>query len=578
MNQTSKFVRIKEAHKLIEEAESNLLKNINKIISKTKSSEGATLFKRLDSLKPTKSNINIGINMLLDNLPEDKAPAQEILDAILSKCEKLFDLVKSENEALDNESIDKLALFMALGFACSNLFAGDAKDVEKRYQFMAKQIPNLFDSEEDAEKVLDIIVGKQITDLTLSAAAVLGKTETVFTAIPALIHAAFSIYAAQYSMIEGMAITSEPIETEESRVIEAKPLKWINLSSPITMDDVLFVEKETGLMLPEDYVVCVLQHNGGTPIPSGLPDIETEIDHLHSLNKEDEDFVLIYYRLFEKESNGLLFPFGSDGCGNYFCFLYKNKKDKNPTVVFYDHEVQRITFLALTFSDLLNSLEPIETEESRVIEAKPSTVNALKQLDSILKKTQSPEADSLVNQINSLPPTEDSIEIAFQMLVDILPEDQKPAETILNTILSYAKMLYTFILTEAKKNPVYANDKRLNKFAFNIAIGFISSNLLVKNLSKIDKHYNSLKKRIPTLFQSTKKTALSVVKNFFAAVTANVLFSLGVTLGQPLVVKASIPVLIYAQIQFFKALWNILIDIFVGRDVFKGTQAEENKK
>jgi len=49
-------------------------------------------------------------------------------------------------------------------------------------------------------------------------------------------------------------------------------------------------------------------------------------------------------------------------------------------------------------------------------------------------------------------------------------------------------------------------------------------------------------------------------------------------LGQPLAVKASIPIMIYAQIQFFKALWNILIDIFVGRDVFKGTQAEESKK
>ena len=430
MSQTSKFVRIKEAHKLVEEAESNLLKNINKIISKTKSSEGATLFKRLDSLKPTKSNINIGINMLLDNIPEDKVPVQEILDAILSKCEKLFDLVKSEKEASDNESIDKLALFMALGFACSNLFAGEVKDVEKRYQFMAKQIPNLFDSEEDAEKVLDIIVGKQITDLTLSAAAVLGKTETVFTAIPVLIHAAFSVYAAQYNMIE----------------------------------------------------------------------------------------------------------------------------------------------------DMVNASEPIVTEEGIIIEAKPSTAKALKQLNNILKKTKSPEADSLVKQINSLPPTEDSVEIAFQMLVDTLPEDQKPAESILNAILSYAKMLYTHVLTEAKKNPVYANDKRLNKFAFNVAVGFISSNLLVKNLSKIDKHYNSLKKRIPTLFQSTKKTALSVVKNFFAAVTANVLFSLGLMLGQPLAVKASIPIMIYAQIQFFKALWNILIDIFVGRDVFKGTQAEESKK
>jgi len=430
MSQTSKFVRIREAHKLVEEAESNLLKNINKIINQTKSSEGVTLFKRLDSLKPTKSNINIGINMLLDNIPEDKAPAQEILDAILSKCEKLFDLVKSENGALDDENIDKLALFMALGFACSNLFTDNVKDIEKHYQFITKQIPNMFDADKEAVKVLDIIVGKQITDLTLSAAVVFGKTEAVFTAIPALIHAAFNIYAAQYSMIENM----------------------------------------------------------------------------NNIN------------------------------------------------------------------------EPITTEESIVTEAKPSTADALKQLDRILKKTKSPEADALVNQINSLPPTEDSIEVAFQMLVDILPEDQKPAETILNTVLSYAKMLYTFILTEAKKNPVYANDKRLNKFAFNVAVGFISSNLLVKNLSKIDKHYNSLKKRIPTLFQSTKKTALSVVKNFFAAVTANVLFSLGVTLGQPLVVKASIPVLIYAQIQFFKALWNILIDIFVGRDVFKGTQAEENKK
>ena len=117
----------------------------------------------------------------------------------------------------------------------------------------------------------------------------------------------------------------------------------------------LFVEKETGLMLPEDYVVCVLQHNGGTPIPSGLPDIETEIDHLHSLNKEDEDFVLIYYRLFEKESNGLLFPFGSDGCGNYFCFCTRIRKIKIQLLYSMIMRCKELHF-GINISDLLNSL------------------------------------------------------------------------------------------------------------------------------------------------------------------------------------------------------------------------------
>jgi hypothetical protein len=135
-------------------------------------------------------------------------------------------------------------------------------------------------------------------------------------------------------------------------------------------------------------------------------------------------------------------------------------------------------------------------------------------------------------------------------------------------------MLYDYTISEAKTNPIYANDKRLDRFAFNMAIGFISTNLLVKKASKIDKHYNNMKKQLALLFKADKKTAKSLIKNLFGVIAGYALLVIGMSLGHPLMTVASIPILIYACVHSLMAVYNALVDIFVGRDVYKGTQEE----
>ena len=423
-----RFVRIKEAHRFIEAMSSEVLTNINKVIAKTRTPEGDVLLKGIESTKPNKSNVGIVINMLLDNVPEDKAPSQELLDVLLAKCEDLYDVVKSAGKEFAGEQLDKLAFIMSIGFACANMFVSDVKDVEKHHQFISKQIINMFNPEKDMSETIELILGKQIADLTLSAAITFGKMESMLKSIPAVIYAAFNLYLMQYNMIVDMLGKSET--------------------------------------------------------------------------------------------------------------------------------------------------EPIMSEEGYIIEAKPSTAGALNQLKRILKKTKSPEAEALMDKIDSLPPTKESIETAFDMLVEVLPENKRPAQTVLDLILSYAKMLYDYIISEAKTNPVYANDKRLDKFAFNMAIGFISTNLLVKKASKIDKHYNDMKKQLTLLFEADKRTAKNLIKQLFGTIVGYAIMIIGVFLTQPLMAAAGIPILIYACVRSVMTIYNALVDIFVGRDIYKGTQEE----
>jgi hypothetical protein len=57
---------------------------------------------------------------------------------------------------------------------------------------------------------------------------------------------------------------------------------------------------------------------------------------------------------------GCIIPFAQDPGGNYFCFRYNSKQDKNPVVVFYDHEEfgsKMLTKLSNTFDDFIGMIK-----------------------------------------------------------------------------------------------------------------------------------------------------------------------------------------------------------------------------
>jgi len=133
-------------------------------------------------------------------------------------------------------------------------------------------------------------------------------------------------------------------------------VRWTRLGNKITKEDIEYIEEETGLKLPKDYVACVLKHNGGRPYPSTTKD-DYIVHNLYSLSKQDSFPALYAFReRYKSEFQGLLFPFAGDPGGNEYCFKYGTKNDTEPVVVFCDHETLDVEYVASNFTELLNML------------------------------------------------------------------------------------------------------------------------------------------------------------------------------------------------------------------------------
>lgn len=134
-------------------------------------------------------------------------------------------------------------------------------------------------------------------------------------------------------------------------------VKWEYSKGKVTNEDISRIETETDLSLPKDLVDCVLKNNRATPTPDIIKDQEIVFNYLYSFNTQDDFNVLTVFRILQSQNNDILFPFADDPFGNDICLLYINKLDKNPVIVFRDHETEEITFIASSFSELVKNLE-----------------------------------------------------------------------------------------------------------------------------------------------------------------------------------------------------------------------------
>lgn len=106
--------------------------------------------------------------------------------------------------------------------------------------------------------------------------------------------------------------------------------------------------------IPSDLIECVKVNNAGMPSCSkfDLADKKAMVfGGLLSFNEGDEDSFFDYVDMFRDSQTGklLLFPFGLDPFGNFFCI-----KDKK--VVFFDHESNAVLPIADTFTQFIKML------------------------------------------------------------------------------------------------------------------------------------------------------------------------------------------------------------------------------
>jgi len=148
---------------------------------------------------------------------------------------------------------------------------------------------------------------------------------------------------------------------------------------PVSNERIHEVQDKLGVTLPKDFINLVRQNDGGTP----EKDCYTYYDEC--FETEMGDFVGAFLTLSPNiYSSDLLntnidppemFPkgliaFARNGCGDYICFDYREKKI-NPPIVFWNHEadpgLDDISFIApdfATFLSMLKSDEEMETEKS----------------------------------------------------------------------------------------------------------------------------------------------------------------------------------------------------------------------
>jgi len=127
----------------------------------------------------------------------------------------------------------------------------------------------------------------------------------------------------------------------------------------VSLSDIEKVEKIWKVELPKELKDIVLKYNGASPQHS-RPIRGIIIDKFISFNLKDKYNVIKTLEWVKDRISDLTFPFAEDAGGNLFCLKYKNKTDKVPKVVFWDHEESpepnregAISEIAKSFSDFM---------------------------------------------------------------------------------------------------------------------------------------------------------------------------------------------------------------------------------
>ena len=117
-----------------------------------------------------------------------------------------------------------------------------------------------------------------------------------------------------------------------------------------------------GIKLPNDYVECIKENNGGRPRPKTFDfggNKEMIFASLLSLAEVDKENISAVYDWIKDRLPQGVYPFAKDPFGNFICFKYE---EESISIVFWDHEKtsedreKSIETICETFQQLLDKL------------------------------------------------------------------------------------------------------------------------------------------------------------------------------------------------------------------------------
>lgn len=133
-------------------------------------------------------------------------------------------------------------------------------------------------------------------------------------------------------------------------------MEWV-LVKPLKNNKLIqdFQEKHS-IEFPKVYKDVVVENNNGRPRPNVFDTRDTKERVAKALLSFDPESKENIWDTFNSTSNHLpadMFPFMIDQFGNYVCFFYDPLKEE-PTIVFWDEELQNVEKISETFALFLN--------------------------------------------------------------------------------------------------------------------------------------------------------------------------------------------------------------------------------
>jgi SMI1-KNR4 cell-wall len=114
---------------------------------------------------------------------------------------------------------------------------------------------------------------------------------------------------------------------------------------------------QLGVRLPDDFIEQVAKYNAGAPNPSCFT-LETGeervMSYLLSFDLQSKHNIAAVAKAMKSELSGLI-PIADDPFGNYICYDVSDRI--NPRLVFWDHELNKVSFIARSFTELLALLK-----------------------------------------------------------------------------------------------------------------------------------------------------------------------------------------------------------------------------
>ncbi len=140
------------------------------------------------------------------------------------------------------------------------------------------------------------------------------------------------------------------------KMVDTMSVKW-KYPIHVTKNQIDEALKQLGVTLPDDYIEVVALNNSASPEPHcfKLENGEEKVmSYLLSFDLSEKRNIVSVWNEMRNVLPVNVFPIADDPFGNFIAYQFD--KVENPHLVYWNHELRKLSTITDTFTDLLKSL------------------------------------------------------------------------------------------------------------------------------------------------------------------------------------------------------------------------------